>query len=75
MVYIYTVYITEGGVVLEKRDTLLIEPSAYIRHGYKEKFGVPRQSGLAPSVKSVIEFCEEYRDETPEWLHLKHSSL
>ncbi len=63
MVYIYTVSITEGGVVLEKKDALLIEPIAYIKNGYKEKFGVPRQSGLAPSVKSTIEFCEEYRDE------------
>ncbi len=63
MVYIYTVSITEGGVILEKRDTLLIEPIAYIKNGYKEKFGVPRQSGLAPSVKSVIEFCEGFRDE------------
>ena len=63
MVYIYTVYITKGGVVLEKKDALLIEPIAYIKNGYKEKFGVPRQSGLAPSVKSVIEFCPEYRDE------------
>ena len=63
MVYIYTVYVTEGGVVLEKQDALLIEPIAYIRNGYKEKFGVPRQSGLAPSVKSVIEFCEGFRDE------------
>ncbi len=63
MVYIYRVYITKGGVFLEKKDALLIEPIAYIRNGYKEKFGVPRQSGLAPSVKSVIEFCEEYRDE------------
>jgi len=63
VVYIYTVYTTEGGVVLEKKDALLIEPIAYIKNGYKEKFGVPRQSGLAPSVKSVIEFCEGYRDE------------
>ena len=63
MVYIYTVYTTEGGVFLENKDALLLEPIAYIRNGYKEKFGVPRQSGLAPSVKSVIEFCEGYRDE------------
>ena len=48
---------------MENKDSLLIEPIAYIRNGYKEKFGVPRQSGLAPSVKSVIEFCEGYRDE------------
>ncbi len=53
----------KGGVVLEKKDALLIEPIAYIKNGYKEKFGVPRQSGLAPSVKSVIEFCEGFRDE------------
>lgn len=63
MVYIYTVYITKGGVFLEKKDALLIEPIAYIKNGYKEKFGVPRQSGLAPSVKSVIEFCQDFRDE------------
>ncbi len=54
---------TKGGVVLEKKDSFIIEPIAYIKNGYKEKFGVPRQSGLAPSVKSIIEFCEEYRDE------------
>lgn len=63
MVYIYTVYITKGGAFLEKNDSLLIEPVAYIKNGYKEKFGVPRQSGLAPSVKSVIEFCDGFRDE------------
>ena len=63
MVYIYTVCTMKGGAFLEKKDALLIEPIAYIKNGYKEKFGVPRQSGLAPSVKSVIEFCEEYRDE------------
>lgn len=44
-------------------DSFVIEPVAYIKNGYKEKFGVPRQSGLAPSVKSVIEFCQSYRDE------------
>lgn len=48
---------------MEKRDSLVIEPIAYIKNGYRDKFGVPRQSGLAPSVKSRIEFCEEYRDE------------
>ena len=44
-------------------DELTIKPVAYIKNAYKEKFGVPRQSGLAPSVKSVIEFCEDYSDE------------
>lgn len=44
-------------------DELTIKPVAYIRNGYKEKFGVPRQSGLVPSVKSTIEFCEGFKDE------------
>ncbi len=44
-------------------DELKIVPVAYIKNAYKEKFGVPRQSGLAPSVKSKIIFCPEYRDE------------
>ncbi len=42
---------------------LEISPVAYIRNGYKEKFGVPRQSGLAPSVKSFIEFSRDFQDE------------
>ena len=48
---------------MENNDKLIIEPVAYIKNGYKEKFGVPRQSGLAPSVKSVIEFCDGYKDD------------
>ncbi len=48
---------------MDKKDSLLIEPIAYIKNGYKEKFGVPRQSGLAPAVKSEIIFCSGYRDE------------
>lgn len=39
-----------------------IEPVAIIKNGYNEKFGVPRQSGLAPSVKSEIVFLSEYSD-------------
>lgn len=44
-------------------DELTIKPVAYIKNGYKEKFGVPRQSGLAPSVYSEIVFCPEFKDE------------
>lgn len=44
-------------------DELIIKPVAYIKNGYKEKFGVPRQSGLAPSVYSEIVFCPEFKDE------------
>lgn len=40
-----------------------IKPVAIIKNGYNEKFGVPRQSGLAPEIKSEIVFKEEFRDE------------
>ncbi len=38
-----------------------IEPVAYIKNDYKEKFGIPRQSGRAPSVLSKIVFYPKYR--------------
>lgn len=40
-----------------------ITPVAIIKNGYNEKFGVPRQSGLAPRIKSEIIFLKEFRDE------------
>ncbi len=38
-----------------------IEKIAVIHNGYKQKFGIPRQSGLAPSVISKIVFEPKYR--------------
>ena len=40
-----------------------VEPIAHIHNNYKEKFGIPRQSGLARSVLSAIVFDEKFRDE------------
>lgn len=40
-----------------------IKPVAEIKNGYNEKFGVPRQSGLAPEVTSEIIFLKEFSDE------------
>ncbi len=40
-----------------------IKPIAYIRCGFIEKFGIPRQSGLVEEVKARIEFELEYRSE------------
>ncbi len=40
-----------------------IEPIARIHNGYKEKFGIPRQSGLLDNSISTIIFDEKYRDE------------
>ena len=38
-------------------------PVAYIRNDFKEKFGIPRQSGRVPSLLSRIVFEEPYRNE------------
>lgn len=41
-------------------DRLLLTPIAIIRSPFKEKFATPRQSGLTPSVKALIEFLPEF---------------
>lgn len=38
-----------------------IKPIATIQNGFPEKFGIPRQSGLVPTVSKII-FEEEYRN-------------
>ncbi len=40
----------------------LITPIAYVKSDFKEKFGIPRQSGRAPSNLSQIVFSKEYSD-------------
>lgn len=37
-----------------------VKPIAYIKNDFKEKFGIPRQNGRAPSVLSKIVFCPPY---------------
>ncbi len=39
-----------------------IEPIAYIKTNFKEKFGIPRQSGKSPTAKGRIIFNEKYRN-------------
>lgn len=39
-----------------------IKPIAFIRTGFGDKFGIPRQAGLAPLIKGRIIFEPEYRD-------------
>lgn len=39
-----------------------IQPIAYIRTEFSEKFGIPRQSGLADSLRGTIIFTPEYRN-------------
>lgn len=42
---------------------MIIEPIAYIKNDFIEKFGVPRQSGMVKTVESRIVFTDGYRDE------------
>lgn len=42
--------------------TLQIEPIAYIKNDFKEKFGIPRQSGRANSIISKIIFEPKYKN-------------
>ena len=43
-------------------ETLNMKIIARIHNDFPTKFGIPRQSALAPELKSVIVFEEEYRD-------------
>jgi tRNA-Thr(GGU) m(6)t(6)A37 methyltransferase TsaA len=40
-----------------------ITPIAYIKTDFKEKFGIPRQSGRAPSAMGEIVFLDKFNDE------------
>lgn len=39
-----------------------IKPIAYIKTDFKEKFGIPRQSGIVNEIKGEIIFEKEFRD-------------
>ena len=43
-------------------NKLSLEPIAYIKNDFKEKFGIPRQSGRSPSTLSKIIFYPKYRN-------------
>ncbi len=51
---IYNGYIMKNG--------FYVTPIAYIHTDFKEKFGIPRQSGRAPSLEAKIVFTPEYRN-------------
>lgn len=41
-----------------------VKPIGYVKSEFKEKFGIPRQSGRAPSAVAKIIFYPEYRAQT-----------
>ncbi len=45
-----------------KHEEMLIKPIAHIHCDFKEKFGIPRQSGLIDSSHAKIIFLPEYRN-------------
>ena len=44
------------------KELFTVKPIAYIQTDFKEKFGIPRQSGRAPSLRARIVFTPEYRN-------------
>ncbi|MBQ4053052.1 MAG: hypothetical protein IJD33_01800, partial [Clostridia bacterium] len=48
--------------VLAMENLFTVKPIAYISTDFKEKFGIPRQSGRAPSLTAKITFTPEYRN-------------
>ena len=42
--------------------SLQIEPIAEIRTDFREKFGLPRQSGVAPELRGSVALQAEFRD-------------
>ncbi len=42
-------------------ENITMQPIAHIRSDFKEKFGIPRQSGRAPSLTAEIIFTPKYR--------------
>lgn len=46
--------------ILTMQNDRIIRPIAYIRSDFREKFGIPRQSGRAPSLTARVEFLPEY---------------
>jgi len=46
----------------KKLETMEIEPIAFFRSPFATKFGIPKQSGLADTLRGTIEFVPKYRN-------------
>lgn len=51
------------GVAINVDGIITLAPIAYMRCELKDKFGVPRQSGIVKGLRGRIEFAEDFRDE------------
>lgn len=48
--------------ILTMENTLTLRPIAHIKTDFKEKFGIPRQSGRTPSLTAELVFEPEFRN-------------
>ena len=46
-----------------QQQLITMQPVAVMRSDFAEKFGIPRQAGLVPQLRSIIEFVPEYGTE------------
>lgn len=51
-----------GYNTLVMKNSFTVQPIAYIQTDFKEKFGIPRQSGRAPSLTATIVFTPQFRN-------------
>ena len=47
--------------IRDERGELMLKPVAYIKSDFHEKFGIPRQSGLASELTATVVFTPEFR--------------
>lgn len=52
----------KGYNAFTMKNILTVRPIAHIRSDFKEKFGIPRQSGRAPALEAEIIFETEFRN-------------
>lgn len=50
----------KGYNIATMQQSFLVKPIAYVHSDFKEKFGIPRQSGRAPSLTAELVFLPEY---------------
>ena len=54
----------EHSITYDEREELTeltLKPVAYIQSDFHEKFGIPRQSGLASELMATVVFTPEFR--------------
>ena len=48
---------------MDRSTSFTFKPIGFIRSPFKEKFGIPRQAGLAPNARATLELVHPYNRE------------